>query len=199
MTDTHKSLTAMLQQWFELSFSDLPDDLKYRVKREYFPLSWDKLTSEQRRRLALQWDNEDESDEDKNLDLLWDIFEQMDDYEVQLTAWNSVPAPSASDLHLKERRINELTQKLAELKHQANQTPPPESSSEIGSAEWRKQNARKAANAKHDKPGGSREKKKKIQEIWASGKYTTKDICAEEECAALGMSFGAARKALNNL
>lgn len=56
--------------------------------------------------------------------------------------------------------------------------------------------ARRRADALHDKPGGSREKKKNIREIWASGKYSSRDICAEQECAALGMSFSAARKAL---
>ena len=53
-----------------------------------------------------------------------------------------------------------------------------------------------AANARHSKPGGSRDKQQKIREIWASGHYSSRDICAEEECAGLGMSFSAARKAL---
>lgn len=68
----------------------------------------------------------------------------------------------------------------------------------LGSQEWRTATARKAANARHDKPGGSREKQEAIRAIWASGKYTTRDRCAEEECAALDMSFSAARKALRN-
>jgi len=58
--------------------------------------------------------------------------------------------------------------------------------------------AKKAANALHDKPGGSRDKAKAIQGIWATGKYSSKDICAEQECAALEMSFKAARNALTN-
>ncbi len=57
---------------------------------------------------------------------------------------------------------------------------------------------KKRAEARHSKPGGSREKRKKIQEIWASGKYTSKTLCAEEEYAALGMSFDTARRALQN-
>lgn len=70
--------------------------------------------------------------------------------------------------------------------------------SEVGSPEWRKQTAAVAANARHDRPGGSREKQRQIREIWATGKYTSRDRCAEEECAALGMSYAAARKALKN-
>jgi len=68
----------------------------------------------------------------------------------------------------------------------------------VGSAAWRKQKAKAAANARHSKPGGSREKQDRIRAAWATGKYTTRDICAEQECAALDMSFAAARKALRN-
>lgn len=56
--------------------------------------------------------------------------------------------------------------------------------------------ARNAADAKHNSPNGTRAKRKQIQAIWASGKYSSRDICAEQECAALGMSFSTARKAL---
>ncbi len=68
----------------------------------------------------------------------------------------------------------------------------------LGSPEWRRQTARTAANALHDQPGGSRDKHRQILEIWASGKYTSRDVCAEQECAALNMSFKAARRALIN-
>lgn len=69
---------------------------------------------------------------------------------------------------------------------------------ELGSAEWRSQNAQTAANALHDKPGGSRDKQNQIRTIWASGKYSSRNICAEQEFAGLNMSYDAARKALNN-
>ena len=57
---------------------------------------------------------------------------------------------------------------------------------------------RVAANALHDKPGGSREKISAIRDLWASGKYSSRDLCAEQECAYLNMSLSAARKALRN-
>lgn len=68
----------------------------------------------------------------------------------------------------------------------------------LGSPEWRKQTAKAAANALHDQPGGSRDKQRQIRAIWASGKYSSRDICAEQECAALKMSFKSARNALIN-
>jgi len=60
----------------------------------------------------------------------------------------------------------------------------------------RKHTGKKAVEARHNQPGGFREKKDMIRKIWASGKYTTRDICAEQECDSLGMSFDTARKAL---
>lgn len=69
---------------------------------------------------------------------------------------------------------------------------------DVGSVEWRKNIARNAANARHSKPGGAHDKQQKIREIWATGKYRSRDRCAEEECAGLDMSFSAARRALRN-
>jgi hypothetical protein len=70
--------------------------------------------------------------------------------------------------------------------------------SAVGSPEWRKQNARTAANARHGKPGGNRDKNQRIRELWASGKYSSRQVCADQESEGLGMSFDAARRALRN-
>lgn len=56
--------------------------------------------------------------------------------------------------------------------------------------------AREKANVLHSLPGGSRDKREQIREIWASGKYSSRSVCAEQECAALDMSYDTARKAL---
>jgi hypothetical protein len=58
---------------------------------------------------------------------------------------------------------------------------------------------KKAAEKKHGKPGGTRDKREAIRTIWSQGKYSSRDLCAEQECAALNMSWSAARKALRNI
>jgi hypothetical protein len=68
----------------------------------------------------------------------------------------------------------------------------------IGSAEHRKEIAQNAANVRHAKPGGANEKRDDIRKIWASGKYSSRDRCAEEECRGLEMAPSTARKALIN-
>jgi hypothetical protein len=60
----------------------------------------------------------------------------------------------------------------------------------------RSASARHAVNARHSKPGRARDKQSLIREAWASGKYSNRDLCAEQECAALDMAFSTARKAL---
>ena len=59
--------------------------------------------------------------------------------------------------------------------------------------------AKAAANTLHSKPGGSRDKQKAIRGAWRSGKYKSRDVCAEQESAELNMSFSTARKALRNV
>lgn len=59
-------------------------------------------------------------------------------------------------------------------------------------------NSKQAAEIRHNKPGGSRDKQRAMRDAWAKGKFTSRDRCAEEECAALDMSLSAARKALRN-
>jgi hypothetical protein len=71
-------------------------------------------------------------------------------------------------------------------------------SSALSLHDYRKRRAKSAAHSRHSKIGGSREKRDQIREIWSSGKYTSRDICAEQECAGLDMSFSSARKALRN-
>lgn len=60
----------------------------------------------------------------------------------------------------------------------------------------RKNVAKFAANKRHERTNLA---KQKIREIWSSGKYRSRDICAEQECAELELSFSTARKALRNL
>lgn len=61
-------------------------------------------------------------------------------------------------------------------------------------AQFFSENGKKGADVRH---AASRERAEKIREIWATGKYSTKDICAEEEYAGLGFNtFRAARDAL---
>ena len=57
--------------------------------------------------------------------------------------------------------------------------------------------SRSGAKAK-DEIYGHRDKREKIRDLWAEGNFLDRDRCAEQESAALEMSFSTARKALRN-
>ena len=58
-------------------------------------------------------------------------------------------------------------------------------------------NARAAINKRHDKQGGTREKANMVREAWATGKYPSRQRCAEMMAAKLGMGVSTAVRALN--
>jgi hypothetical protein len=191
---TFESLTLACDGWFDKPLADLPQTLRQRLDDEFSPMPWDRLSAAGRRSITLQLDYPDDPATERERHFNWDWTERKHSLHAQIAQWEAVAAPTAGDLAAKESRLAKLIQDLNLLDKEVL-TPQ---NSDLGSPEWRSQKAREAANVLHDKPGGSRDKKRQIQEIWASGKYTTRDICAEQECAALGMSFATARKALKN-
>jgi hypothetical protein len=68
----------------------------------------------------------------------------------------------------------------------------------IVSANKRSDIARKAANAKHDIPGGNRDKRKEIKKIYESNGevFDSKHKFADQYHEAVGMGYGTARKAI---
>ena len=60
------------------------------------------------------------------------------------------------------------------------------------------QRGKKAADARYDQAGGSRDKRNTIRDAWASGEYRSRDECAERVAPQFGVSFAMARKALRN-
>ena len=58
------------------------------------------------------------------------------------------------------------------------------------------QNGKKGGDKKNEKTNLAKEQ---IVKVWKSGKYSSRDICAEQEAAVFGISFSTARKALRNI
>ena len=212
--NSFNSLTLALEGWFDKQLCDLPDALRRRVEDELEPPPWDRLTAHGRRDVAQQLDAKDDPALEQARQFWWDLADRKISIEAQIAEWKSIPTLSAGELALKESKLEELQRQIFEIDNEEF-VPSVELNSldqlalkpisniqqkhDVGSREWYSQNARIAANIRHDQPGGSRDKQRQIQEIWASGKYLAKDVCAEQECAALNMSFSAARRALRNL
>jgi hypothetical protein len=218
--NTFNPLTLALKDCFETPLCDLPDTLRQRVETDFFPMPWDTLSAAQRREMALQLDYLHDPANEQTQKFWWDFFERYDALKMQLNQWETVVAPTAAEQALKEMRLGELSDALdsmdsqlqqAQTDYQLQKTPKldqddllladlatPTEHSDVGTPAWRKKIATAAANARHDRPGGTRDKQRQIRELWASGKFASRDVCAEQECAALEMSFSSARQALKN-
>ena len=97
-------------------------------------------------------------------------------FDLSRQEWNNKSLRSQASLTVKQREL--IRQRLNAMKITASQR------------------GTKAAEILHGRPGGSRSKAAEIRSLWASGKYSSRDICAEQECGALELSFSTARKAL---
>jgi hypothetical protein len=53
--------------------------------------------------------------------------------------------------------------------------------------------ARDAINARYSRPGGIRDKRAELRRVWATGRYSSRDVCAEQECGAFGVAVRVAR------
>ena len=51
-----ESLTWALVDWFDKLLVELPESLRQRVEKDFFPFTWEYLSPTQRRSFALQWD-----------------------------------------------------------------------------------------------------------------------------------------------
>jgi len=112
--DSHfESLTNALEKWFTQPLEKLPKELQQRIEQDFSPMPWDRLTGEQRRSLALQWDYQNDPATAKDRQHWWDFFERMDVIKAQIAQWDSVATPTAGELAMKEKRLAELRQELA--------------------------------------------------------------------------------------
>ncbi|MBS0412808.1 MAG: hypothetical protein JSR68_00395 [Proteobacteria bacterium] len=112
------ALTLALEDWFDSRLCDLPDVLRQRVEKDFFPMPWDRLSADQRRSVALQWDYQHDPATAQGQKFWWDFFERMDDLKKQAAEWEAVATPTAADLAAKEARLAELRQELARMEAQ---------------------------------------------------------------------------------
>lgn len=108
-----ESLTIALEDWLGTSFADLPDALRQRVEREFFPMPWDSLSADERRSVALRLDYQRDPATERDRQFLWNSFARMRDLEKEIATWEGIATPTANELALKETRLVALRQELA--------------------------------------------------------------------------------------
>ncbi len=204
--EEYTPLLSLLEGYWDRSFSRLPKKIRAVVEKKYAPVTWGMTNAQGRENLAAQIDYQNDPACAEDREHWFNYYTEMNDIRDRINEWERLKAPMPSELALKEDRIEALKVKLAEMEAndplelspkaiQADETQAGEIP-EIGSPQYRHELAKKAANARYDQPGGTREKHEKLRAAWASGRYNSRNACADAECAALGMSYSSARKAL---
>lgn len=115
------SLTLALEGWFDKALCDLPDALRQRVEEEFFPMPWDRLSAEERRRVALQLDYPDDPATEQERQFCSDFADSMLTIETKIAKWEAIPTLTASDLALQESQLAKLRPELAGMWTQVRQ------------------------------------------------------------------------------
>jgi hypothetical protein len=118
-----ESLNVALGNWFDKPLTSLPTVLQQRVEKDFFPLSWESLSVEQRRELANQWDYKHDPAMESDRKYWWDFYQRKQNLKSQIEQWSSIATPTATDLAQQETRLAALKLALAEMERQERQQP----------------------------------------------------------------------------
>lgn len=110
--DDFESLSGALDGWFEVDWTELPAPLQERVRKDFFPMSWDQLAPDQRRYVAGQWDQKHDPALVPERQRAWDLVCESFELEAQIERWQSVATPTAKDLDIKEAKLLDLRRAL---------------------------------------------------------------------------------------
>ncbi len=107
------SLTWALDGWFDKRFRELPGALRQRVKRDFFPKAWGKLTADQRRSVAHEWDFEHDPGSIANRRLWQRYLARKENLEKQIVVRKAEAARTADARAKKKADLAELEGELA--------------------------------------------------------------------------------------
>ena len=114
--DEFTSLEDPLDRFFGAQLSELPQELRVRVEQDFTPMPWDDLTPGQRRDVARQWDYLHDPAMESDRQFWWDFYQHKRKIESEISDWNAVATPSATDKSLKDSGLREPENELASLK-----------------------------------------------------------------------------------
>jgi len=110
------SLTLALEGLFDKPLQSIDDEkLRKRVANRFAYISWDQLSAEDRRIVALQGDYLDDPETEQERWFTWKWGERKKAIITQVAEWEAVATPTALDLTEKQKRLAELQQELARM------------------------------------------------------------------------------------
>lgn len=118
-----KSLIFVLGPWFKTKLDGLPAMIRTRIEADFFPMPWDQLSPEQRRRIAEQWDERHAPGGMRAKELAWGLVVEKARIESQIAELQGSLTPTSTDIAKKETRLNELKQDLVRIEWLLHHAP----------------------------------------------------------------------------
>lgn len=107
-------LSPVLKDRYDLSFDELPADLRERVE-SLFVIPWNRLSPERRQRYTERWDYEHDPATERERKAVDELFDEMEAVSANIDKWENVGTSTAMDLAIQEDRLQPLRKTKAEL------------------------------------------------------------------------------------
>jgi hypothetical protein len=118
------SLVGMLGPFWKQPLSCLPFPLAEKVRGVLGLSLWDSLSPDQRQVAAHQWDVQHDPAHSGEMSYYWNLVVRKIELREEILRWERVATPTALDIEVKERRLEDLKRRLENL-----QMKPPSKSS----------------------------------------------------------------------
>jgi len=143
-------LMNALKNWFASPLETLPADVRARINRDFFPMSWDDLTQEQRKSVAAQRDYQHDPSTQEERGRIFDLTARQIEIEQDIRELELMAAHTPLERESKERQLTALRAKLqsteAEIDRGATLKPTRDeelqASADALAAQWKREGRR---------------------------------------------------------
>lgn len=122
-SEAFESLTLALEGQFDKPLEELPEALRGLVERDLtLHRLWDRLAPEQRQERTAQWDTRNDPASKQKREQQWQfyakLYDELQKAREKLAEWESVTFSTASDLELKESKVEKWQREVTRLELQ---------------------------------------------------------------------------------
>ncbi|MDT3669918.1 MAG: hypothetical protein ROZ37_06265 [Aromatoleum sp.] len=133
----YEPVSAVLSDWFETRFAELPKRHQRRVASLCFPGRWDELSSDQRRRRAVSWDYNHDPQTQADRERVEQLMIQSLFLSNEINALERLPPQTVAEIVVKDEKLKDLRERLRRLdeeekplrlaqeQYDPGRTPPP--------------------------------------------------------------------------
>lgn len=126
-------LTHVLEDWFACSFDDISEAVRAQIP---YGISlrglWDKLSEEQRRAEASNWDATHDPAHEQEGARAWDMWCELDGVRREIGEWDALRPQSITEKAEQANQLHALWERERQLLEELNSPAPPAASEQAG-------------------------------------------------------------------